>query len=71
MTEPGSVTLDAHEQAVMDALLGVMRTITREWGMHANGSELVAAVHVVQGFIVQHMLHRLSPENWSDWSVYD
>jgi hypothetical protein len=52
----------------MDALLGVMRTITQTWGMSQNSAELASAVHVLQGFIVQHMLHRLAPEHWSAWT---
>jgi hypothetical protein len=46
---------------------GVMQTITQDWGMTTNGTELGSAVHVIQGFIVQHMLHRLAPEEWSGW----
>jgi hypothetical protein len=60
--------LDAEEQETMDALLGVMRTITQTWGMSQNSTELASAVHVLQGFIVQHMLHRLAPEHWSAWT---
>lgn len=53
----------------MEALLGVMTTITRDWEMTANPGELTAAVHVIQGFIVQHMLHRLAPDAWSSWKA--
>jgi hypothetical protein len=60
--------LDAEEQAAMDGLLDVMSTITQKWGMSQNGAELGAAIHVIQGFIVQHMLHRLAPEEWSAWT---
>jgi hypothetical protein len=55
------VRLNHEEQQAMDALLGVMGTITRTWDMTSNSNELAAAVHVIQGFIVQHMLHRLNP----------
>lgn len=65
--DPPSPELDAEEQAVMDALLGVMSAIRNDWGMTANASELSAAVHVIQGFVIQHMLHRLAPESWGSW----
>lgn len=61
-------TLDDEEQAAMDQLVGVMRTIVETWGMRSNGVELASAAHVIQGFIVQHMLHRLVPDQWSDWA---
>jgi hypothetical protein len=60
--------LDAEEQATMDSLDSVMRTITQTWGMSENSAELASAVHVIQGFIVQHMLHRLAPEHWNSWT---
>lgn len=61
--------LSPEEQQAMDALLGVMNTITRTWDMTQNSGELAAAIHVVQGFIIQHMLHRLAPEDWSGWTT--
>lgn len=36
------------------------------WGLVANAPELAAAVHVIQGFIVQHVLARTS-DYWSNW----
>ena len=38
----------------MEYLLSSYKTI-KEWGLRANEAELVAAVHVIQNFIVQHM----------------
>ena len=58
--------LDDDEQAAMDALFDVHRRIVG-WGLSSNGSELTSAVHVIQGFIVQRMLHRVAPDSWSDW----
>jgi hypothetical protein len=58
--------LDPEERQVMDALMTVMRTITR-WGLRANVNEMMAAIHVLQGFVVQHMLQRIEPEQWSRW----
>jgi hypothetical protein len=48
-----------HLFAASDIILG--------WGLKANSDELVQAVHVIQGFIVQHMLFRLNPQAWSRW----
>lgn len=65
--------LDADEKEAMDKLLGVMNTITRDWGLLPEERasnlrvELAGAVHVIQGFIVQHMLQRLAPEQWGVW----
>jgi len=64
-TEPQPV-LDQQEIAAMEYLLSSYKTI-KEWGLRANEAELVAAVHVIQNFIVQHMLQRLNPEDWGSW----
>lgn len=64
-----SLTLNDEERAAMDDLLSVMNTITQTWGMTMNGAELGAAVHVIQGFVIQHMLHRLAPDQWSGWTT--
>jgi hypothetical protein len=61
--------LNEEEQETMEALTDVMTTITRRWRMTQNASELASAVHVIQGFVVQHMLHRLEPESWSSWQT--
>ena len=63
----GACELDDQERAAMDELLSVMDTIQNEWGMQSNGGELASAIHVLQGFIIQHMLHRLAPDRWSGW----
>lgn len=63
--------LNDEEQKAMDALLEVMTTITRTWKMTANGPELASAVHTLQGFIIQHMLCRVEPDNWSSWVEVD
>lgn len=59
--------LNAEEQNVMDALAMLGRIITVDWGMTANQHELIAAIHVLQGFVAAHMLHRVAPDEWSDW----
>lgn len=29
--------------------------------------EFLAAFHVLQGFVISHMLQRLEPDNWGQW----
>jgi hypothetical protein len=62
-----AVAFDADEQEVMDHLNGVLRVVLSRWKMKVNTSEVVAAVHVLQGVVAQHMLHRVDPERWSSW----
>jgi len=62
---PG-VYLDEVEKEAMNELLRAYNKILG-WGLEHNREELTGAVHVIQSFIVQHMLHRLSPDAWSDW----
>ena len=61
-----AAVLDEAEQAAMDDLLAFMAKMTA-LGLKANQGEMVAAIHVLQGFLVQHMLERLAPEAWSSW----
>jgi hypothetical protein len=58
--------LDAEEQLVMDHILEAMDGIQR-LGLKTNQNELAAAVHVLQGFVIQHMLQRLAPGHWGAW----
>jgi hypothetical protein len=60
------VILDQEEQAVMDAILAAMEGI-KAMGLIANEGELAHHVHGLQGFVIQHMLQRLSPEKWGTW----
>lgn len=64
--QDGSAALNQTEQAAMDALLQAYNLIL-DWGLRANSGELTSAVHVIQGFITQHMLQRISPEQWGKW----
>lgn len=61
----GTVELNHDEQAAMDDLLRFMAKMKR-MGLNANVSEMIAAVHVLQGFVIQHMLARVHPD-WSSW----
>lgn len=67
--EPEAV-LNDEEQEAMDNLLACMGIITQKWKLRTNSSELASAVHVLQGFIVQHMLGRIAPEHWSGQHWY-
>jgi hypothetical protein len=67
VTGPVRARLDDEEQAAMDDLLAFMDKI-QAMGITANWAELGAAVHVLQGFVIQHMLHRLEPEVWPSWT---
>jgi hypothetical protein len=61
-----AVVLNETERKAMDALIACMVEI-QTWGEKANTSEFIAAIHVIQGFIIQHMLYRLEPTEWSNW----
>jgi hypothetical protein len=65
-TIPSGLRLEIEEQQVMDALAMIVQKV-QLWGLRANLSEMTTAVHVLQGFVIQHMLHRVDPEQWSDW----
>lgn len=61
--------LDADEQAIMDHILAAMRGII-DLGLKPTPNlrnEMAGAVHVLQGFVVQHMLQRLAPDEWGSW----
>lgn len=58
--------LDDEEQAAMDAVNNAMSQIVA-LGLRANGTELASAIHVLQGFVVQHMLQRREAEHWGNW----
>jgi len=59
--------LDAEEREAMDHLLAFMGIVVNRWKLRANHGELAPAIHVLQGFVTQHMLARQSPEHWGDW----
>lgn len=60
------MSLDAEEAEAM-RLLSEFMAVLKGWGLKANHHEMTAAIHVLQGFITQHMLHRESPDEWSSW----
>lgn len=60
------LALNEEETEAMDGVLKAYRIIGETWKLRANEAELTAAVHVIQGFIQQHMLSRLSSA-WGSW----
>ena len=61
-----TVTLIGDEAKAMDHLLKAAGIIF-DWKPKGNYEELGTAIHVMQGFIIQHMLHRLNPRHWNSW----
>lgn len=59
-------TLDDDESEVMALVTSAYRRI-RGWGLRTNDGEIEQAIHVIQGFIIQHMLQRLNPDQWGAW----
>lgn len=62
-----AAVLDAEEQEAMDHLLAFMEIVSRRWRLACNSGEMTAAIHVLQGFVIQHMLTRIQPDEWGDW----
>jgi hypothetical protein len=58
--------LDPEERETMDLLLAFMRQLD-DWGLRVNQGEMTAAIHVLQSFVVQHMLERIAPQAWASW----
>jgi hypothetical protein len=59
-------SMDDEEVAAMSEINSFTARIY-DWGLCTNKSELIAATHVLEGFVIQHMLHRVQPNQWSDW----
>lgn len=69
-SESAAAALNEQEQAVMDHILAAMQGIY-DLGLKpdTNSSELASAVHVLQAFVIQHMLQRVAPGHWGEWYV--
>lgn len=51
-------------------ILAAMDIILRDWKLHENSNlsyELCLHVHGLQGFVLQHMLQRVSPGTGGEW----
>lgn len=66
MTSARRPILDDEEKEALAHIHAYMRTVN-EWGLSANRTEMIAAVHALQSFVIQHMLHRVEPAEWSNW----
>jgi hypothetical protein len=44
-----------------------MRIMAEDFKLATNLSEMTSAIHVLQGFVIQHMLHRCMPGEWGTW----
>lgn len=65
----GERLLNDDEQAAFDKIVEAYKAIG-ELGPNrliANHAELVAAVHVLQTFVLMHAAYRLDPDNWARW----
>lgn len=66
----GKPVLSDDERAVMDHIGAAMQGIL-DLGLTDTSTnlrvELAAAVHVLQTFVVQHMLQRVAPGDWGQW----
>lgn len=62
--------LDADERKAIDAILAAGDAILA-LGLTANKHEFFMHIHGLQGFVVQHMLHRLQPDHWNAWFEED
>ena len=61
-----AIELTPEERRAMDATVEVLDAL-HDMGVKYNLDELTAAIHVLQGFVKQHVLNRLDPAYWSDW----
>ncbi len=59
--------LEGDEREAMDHLLAYMEIVVQRWDLQTNHAELAGAIHVLQGFLTQHMLARQAPEHWGTW----
>jgi hypothetical protein len=52
-------------------LLGdFQRKVAEEWKLKRGNNlemELASAIHVLQGFVIQHMLQRQAPQEFGEW----
>ncbi len=58
---------DDEEREVLDACMTIYKMLHETWKLKANAGEVAQALHVLQGFAVQHMLQRLAPGSWGNW----
>lgn len=60
--------LNPEEQEAFDYLGKYVELVVHRWGLKdSQRSELLAAIHVLQMYPIQHMLYRAVPDHWSNW----
>ena len=63
-----NVEFDAEEQKANSALIEAMQIIIHDWNLYeGNRSEVAAAIHTIQLFIIQHMLQRVGANGFNPW----
>lgn len=64
-----SVDLTQSESKAMDLSIELIATVINLNGRRLvhNNAELSQAIHVIQGFVKQSVVHRADPLFWSDW----
>ena len=55
------------EAVASELLLQFQQIVTGDWSLRVHDSEFHGALHILQSFIVQHMLQRQEPEHWAIW----
>lgn len=63
--------LDDVEHEAMEHLYAFAAIVQGRWHLRTNHEELGAAIHVLQGYVIGHMLKRLAPESWAQWYAED
>lgn len=56
----------SEEQAILDHILAAHNGLL-DLGLNCNQTELAAATHTLQMFVMVRILSRLDSDYWSDW----
>lgn len=60
--------LNKDEEQVLDNLNLIRRKVMYEWNLGTNNNaEFIGAIHVIQHFIIMHMLARKAPVEFNSW----
>jgi hypothetical protein len=52
---------------IIEAMFAIQNMDEHGTQLKYNDDELIGAIHVLQSFVKQHVLHRLAPDEYSDW----
>lgn len=67
VTSENAVALLGDEEKAMNHLLEYMKILKSWGGWETNNTDRTLALNILQSFIIQHMLARLNPDQWSNW----